>query len=122
VVSVAVVGALPDGDAMPDGDLVWADEDIVDEQAQDTLALGHVSVVGVAAELGEEAFQVIGEFEVGVAVGELGVQRVKLTTQVALAGAQVGHPAPELIDGEQLLLEGFDHAAGRGGGLGKGEF
>jgi hypothetical protein len=41
---------------MPDSDLVWADEDILDEQAQDTLALGHVSVVGVAVELGEEAF------------------------------------------------------------------
>jgi hypothetical protein len=122
LVLVAVAGALPDGDAVPDSDLAWADEDILDQQAQDTLALGHVSVVGVAAELGEEAFQIVGEFEVGVAVGELGVQRVELATQIALAGAQVGHPAPELVDGEQLFLEGFDHAGDRGGGLGQGEF
>src|SRR6266487_2466112 len=30
-------------------------------------------------------------------------------------------PAPQLVDGEQLLLEGLDHATDRGGGLGQGE-
>src|SRR5919197_72931 len=119
---VAVAGALPDGDAMPDGDLVGADDDVLDEQAQDTLALGHLSVVGVAAELGEEAVQVVGKPEVGVAVGELGVQRVELATQIALAGAQVGQPAPELVDGDELFLECLDHAGDRGGGLGQGQF
>jgi hypothetical protein len=45
---------------------------------------------GVAAQLGEEAVQVVGELEVGVAVGGLGVERVELAAQAGLAGARVG--------------------------------
>jgi hypothetical protein len=40
--------------------------------------------------LGEEAFQVGSEGEVGLAVGELGVQGVDLVAQVGFPGAQVG--------------------------------
>jgi hypothetical protein len=96
-------GAFPDGDAMPDGDLLWSDEDVFDEEPQDALASWDVGGPGVVAELGEEPFEVVGEFEVGVAVGELGVQGGELASQVGLAGAQVGHPAAQLVDGEQLL-------------------
>src|SRR6266851_1669691 len=70
----------------------------------------------------KEPFEAVGEFEVGVAVGELGVQGVELAAQVGLAGAQVGHPAAQLVDGEQLFLERFDHAGDRGGGPGQGQF
>jgi hypothetical protein len=58
---------------VPDGDLLGADEDVFDDQSQDALVFGHVGEVSVAAELAEEAFQVVGEFEVGVAVSELGL-------------------------------------------------
>src|SRR6266851_6958106 len=44
-------GAFPDGDAVPDGDLLGSDEDVLDEQPQDALAFGHVSAPGVVAEL-----------------------------------------------------------------------
>src|SRR5438128_1505880 len=77
------------GDAVPDGDLLRSDEDVLDEQPQDALAVFDGGGGGVAAQLGEEAFQVIGEFEVGVPVGGLGVERVELAAQVRLAGAQV---------------------------------
>src|SRR6266576_2917321 len=66
------------GDAVPDGDFLGADEDVLDEQPQDALAVFDGGGGGVAAELGGEAFQVIGEGEVGVPVGGLGVEGVDL--------------------------------------------
>src|ERR1022692_5067817 len=80
--------AWPGGNAVPDGDLLGADEDVLDEQPQDALAVFDGGGGGVAAQLGEEAFHVIGALEVGVAVGGLGVERVDLGVQAGLAGAQ----------------------------------
>jgi hypothetical protein len=109
------------GDAVPDGDFLGADEDVLDEQLQDALAFFDGGGGGVAVQLGEEAFQVIGELEVGVTVGELGVERVELAAQARLAGAQVRHPGAQFIDGDQLLGVGLDHRGDRGGGLGQGQ-
>src|SRR6266853_460678 len=64
--------AWPGGDAVADGDFLGADEDVLDEQPQDALAFFDGGGGGVAVQLGEEAFEVIGELEVGVTVGELG--------------------------------------------------
>jgi hypothetical protein len=72
---------------VPDGDLFGTDEDVLDEQAQHALTLGHLGHRGVAAELGEEVFEAGGELEVGVAVGELGVECVELAAQACFAGA-----------------------------------
>jgi hypothetical protein len=66
---------------VPDGDLLRADEDVLDEQPQDALAVFDGGGGGVAAQLGEEAFQVIGELEIGVPVGGLGVEGVDLGVQ-----------------------------------------
>ncbi len=84
--------AWPGGDAVPDGDFLRADEDVLDEQPQDPLAVFDGGGGGVAAQLGEEAFQVIGELEAGVPVGGLGVERVDLAAQACLPGAKVRHP------------------------------
>jgi hypothetical protein len=73
------------GDAVPDGDLLRADEDVLDEQPQHPLAVLDGGGSGVAAQLGEEAFRVAREFE----IGGLGVERVELAAQVGLAGGQV---------------------------------
>jgi hypothetical protein len=56
-----------------DGDLLGSDEDVFDEQPQDALPLGGAGGGGLAAQLGEEAVEVVGELEVGVPVGGLGV-------------------------------------------------
>src|SRR5450755_4790551 len=64
------------GDAVPDGDLLRADEDVFDEQPQHPLAVLDGGGGGVAAQLGEEAFQVAREGEVCILVGGLGVERV----------------------------------------------
>src|SRR5437762_4545973 len=60
------------GAGVADDAAFGGDEDVLDEQAQYALLLGGGRGAGVAAEPGEEAFEVVGELEVGVAVGELG--------------------------------------------------
>ena len=84
-------GAAAGGDAVADDDALGADEDVFDDQAQYALLLGEGRGAGVAAESGEEAFEVVGELEIGVAVGELGGEGVELAAQAELAGAQLGH-------------------------------
>jgi len=87
-VSSAAGGVFSDRDPVPDGDLLGSDEDVLDEQAQDTLAFEHVGGVGGGAQAGEEAFQVVGELEVDLPVGELAVQGVDLGAEGGFAGAQ----------------------------------
>ena len=109
-------------DAVPDGDLLRADEDVFDEQPQHPLAVLDGGGGSAAAQLGEEAFQVAGECEVGVPVGGLGVECVELAAQAGLAGAQVRHPGAQFVDGDQLLGISLDHRGDGGGGLGQGQF
>src|SRR6266566_9652932 len=115
-------GAFPDGDAVADGDLLRADEDVFDEQPQHSLALPDSGGGGACAQLGEEAFQVVGELKVGVAVSCLGVERVDLGVQAGLACAQVRHPGTQFVDGQELLGERLDHGGDGAGGLGRLEF
>ncbi len=106
-------------DGMADGDLSGADEHVLDEQAQDPLALGDGRGGGLAAQPGEEVFEVVGELEVDLPVGELAVEGVDLVVQAGLAGAQLGHPGPEFVEGDQLLLVGADEPGDRRGGPGQ---
>jgi hypothetical protein len=75
------------GNGVADDDALRADEDVFDEQAQHALLLVHGGSGGVAAEVGEEAFEVLGELEVGLAVNELGGQGVELAAEAGFAGA-----------------------------------
>src|SRR5262245_58470016 len=59
---------VPHRDAVADGDLVGADEHVFDEQAQDALAFGDGRCGGLAAQPGEEVFEVVGELEVDLPV------------------------------------------------------
>src|SRR6476661_1424133 len=72
-------------DGVADGDLVGADEYVLDEQAQDPLALGDGRCGGLAAQPGEEVFEVVGELEIDLPVGELAFKDVDLVTQARLA-------------------------------------
>src|SRR6266540_2622902 len=121
-VGAAGVGAAVGGDAVPDGDLLGSDEDVFDEQAEHALAFFGGGGVGLVAQLGEEAVEVVGEFEVELTVGGLGVERLDLAAQTGFAGAQVGHAVTELVDGEQLFGECLDHVRDRLGGLDECEF
>ena len=59
----------PDGDAVADDELAGSDEDVLNDGAQHVLAVAGGGGGGGLAEPGEEAFEAVGEFEVGVAVG-----------------------------------------------------
>ena len=74
VVVAAAAGWFPDRDAVTDGEFVGSDEDVLDDGAQDALAVPGGGGGCAVAEPGEESFKVAGEPEVGVAVGGLGVQ------------------------------------------------
>src|SRR5205809_3589611 len=111
---VGGVGSFPGGDAVPDRDVLWSDEDVLDQEAQNPLPLDNFRGLGVGAELGEEAFEVVGEFEVGVAVGQLGVEGLDLVACVGFPCPQVGHPAAQFVEGDQLFGVCLDHAGDRG--------
>ena len=76
---------VPHRDGVADGDLFGADENVFDEQAQDALAFGDGGCGGLAAQPGKEVFEVVGELEVDLPVGELAVERVDLVVQAALS-------------------------------------
>ncbi len=114
-----VAGAFPDWDAVPDGDLLGSDEDVFDEQPQHALSFLDGGCLGFGVELGEEAFEVRSEGEVGLPVGELVVDRLDLVVQVGFPGAQVGHAGAQFVDGDQLLAVGLDHAGDPAAGLGQ---
>src|ERR1039457_2448016 len=111
-----------DWDAVADGDLLGADEDVFDEQPQYPLAFFDGGGGGGAVQLGEEAPEVVGELEVGVAVGCLCVEGVDLPAQAGFSGAQVRHAVAQLVDGQELFGECLDHGGDRGGGPGQLNF
>ena len=84
----AAAGWFPDRDAVADGDLLGADEDVLDDGAQDALAVPGGGGGGAAAEPVEEALEVAGELQVGVTVGGLGVEGGDLVLQAGLPGAE----------------------------------
>src|SRR6266581_6480994 len=98
VVLSAGGAASPSWDAVPDGDLLGSDEDVLDQEPEDALAFGDAGGGGCAGQLGEEAFEVACELEAGVAVGGLDVDGADLAAQGRLPGAQVRHPGAELVD------------------------
>ncbi len=89
--AVAVAGAVLDRDAVADGDVVGADEDVFDDQAQDALTVVDGGGVGPVVQGGEEGFDVGGQGEVVLAVGVLGVQGGNLVAEVGFPRAEVGH-------------------------------
>src|SRR6516162_11288225 len=100
VVVAAAAGWLPDGDAVADGEFLWSYEDVLDDGAQDALSVLGGGGCRAGAEPGEEALEVAGELQVGVAAGGLGVEGCDLVFQPGLAGAEAWHPGSELVDGD----------------------
>ena len=86
-----MVGALAEWDAVPNGDLLGSDEDVVDKQPQDLLTFLNGGDLDLGVQLAEEVFEIGGEVEVGLTVGELGVEGLDLVAQVGFPDAQVGH-------------------------------
>ena len=86
VVVAAAAGWFPDRDAVADGEFVGSDEDVLDDGAQDALAVFGGSGGRAGTEAGEEALEVAGQLEVGVAVGGLRVEGGELVASGRLRG------------------------------------
>jgi hypothetical protein len=99
-----------DGDGVPDGDLVGADEDVFDEQSQDPLTFGDVGCGGLVFQSGKEVLNVVGEGQIDLPVGELGVEGLDLLAQAGFAVSEFGHPGSKFIEGDQLFLVGADQS------------
>src|SRR5260370_35807318 len=112
----AAAGWLPGRDAVTDGEFLGADEDVLDDGAQDALAVPGGGGGRVFAEPGEEAFEVVCEFQVGGAVGGLGGAGGDLVFQAGLAGAEGRPGGPELVARGELPREPGDSAAARSAG------
>jgi hypothetical protein len=97
--------------------VVAADQDFADDEPQDALLLVEGELVQAVVEAAEEAFERVGEFEVGLGVVELCVERVELGAERGLALAQGGHPGAELCEGDELFLVCLDQALDRAGRL-----
>src|SRR5215216_17573 len=106
--SVAVGG----GDRVADGDgvVVAADEYFAHDEAQDALSFLEGQLVEPVGEAGEEAFERLGELEVGLGVVQLAFERFELGGERGLALAQRGHPRAQLLKRHKLLLVGLDQA------------
>jgi len=78
------------GYGVPNHDFVGSDEDFLDEEPQDPLAVFDGGGGGLVAQLGEEGAEVGGEGEVCLLVGVLGGEVVELGAELFFAGAQFG--------------------------------
>ena len=90
---------------------------VFDQQPQASLAFARQRRWRRCRAARSEAFQVVGELKVGVAVSCLGVERVDLGAQAGLACAQVRHPGAQFVDSQKLLGERLDHGGDRAGSL-----
>jgi hypothetical protein len=106
-------------DGVSDGDLVGADEDVFDEQSQDALTFGDAGCDGVVFQPGEEVLDVVGEGQIDLPVGELGVEGLDLLAEAGFAVAECGHPGSKFIEGDQLFLVGADQSFDGFGGFGQ---
>ena len=98
---------------MADGDVVFADQDLADDEPDDLLALLDGQALGVVGEPGAEAVECLGELEVGLGVVQLGVECVELRLDRGLAFAELGGAGAELVDRDELLLVAVQQSSDR---------
>jgi hypothetical protein len=60
-----------EGNGVPDDDVVVADQDLLDQQSNDALALDYIESLGRRAQTGEKRGQRFSETQIGGAVGRL---------------------------------------------------
>ena len=83
---------------MPDDDSVVADEDVLDDEAHDALALNDVKGVGSTAQTTEERGESLGQTQERGAIGSLVGDRLQLGPQCLFALPQQGHALAQLLE------------------------
>ena len=72
---------------MTDGDVIVAEEDLADDEADDLLALLDRELVGVRRQPGAERIERVGELEIALGIVQLGVESVELGAERCFASA-----------------------------------
>ena len=94
------------GDAVPDDDLVIADEDFLDEKPQDALTFRYVESAHRRPQPSEERSQRFSEAEVGCTVDCLINDRLQLGIVCLFAPPQLWHALAQFIQREKTFLIG----------------
>jgi hypothetical protein len=96
-----------------DRDVVFADQDLADDQSDDLLALLDGQVLAAAGDARAEPVKGLGELEVGLGVVQLGVERVQLRLESGFAFAEFGGAGAELVERDELFLVAVEQASQR---------
>jgi hypothetical protein len=96
-----------------DRDVVFADQDLADDQSDDLLALLDGQVLAAAGEARAEPVKGLAELEVGLGVVQLGVERVQLRLQGGFAFAQLRGASAEFVERDELFLVAIEQASQR---------
>jgi len=96
-----------------DGDVVVAEQDLVNDESDDLLALLDRESVCVVGEAGAERVERFGQLEIGLGVVQFGVEGVQLCAQRRLTSAELRHAGAEFLERDQLLLVAVDQSAQR---------
>jgi hypothetical protein len=103
---------------MANHDAVVADENVLDDEAHDALALDDVKRVGSATQSGEKRRESFGEAQERSPVCRLVGDRLQLATQCLFALPKRRHALAQLLERQELLLvgdeESFDAFANAG--------
>jgi hypothetical protein len=83
---------------MPDDYGVVADEDVLDDEAHDSLALNDIKRVGGAAQSAEKRRERLGQTQKRGAIGSLVGDRLQLDPQRLFALPQQGHALAQLFE------------------------
>ena len=83
------------------------------------MALLDAQVLFAVGEAGAEPVERLGELEVGLGVGQLGVERVQLRLGSGCAFAQIWGACAEFIERDELFLVAVDQASQRVPGAGE---
>ena len=93
-----------DRDAVADSDGVVADQDVLDDETHDSLALDDIKRVGGTAQSGEERRESLGQAQEHGAVVSLVGDRLQLGAQRLLPVTQRRHSLAQLLERDEFLL------------------
>ena len=91
-------------------DVQLANQDLLDNQADDPLPLLNVEGVGGATQLGEECREGLSETQIDGAIVDLIEDRLQFRLQGVLALPQFRHASPQLVERQKLFLIGGQQA------------
>lgn len=95
---------------MANRDAVAANDDLLDEQPDDALALGHIQGLRPVAKACEKLVQRVRQPQVRGLIGQLRGEGLLLGLQARLALAQLRHAPPQLVQVEQTFLVGREQS------------